>query len=79
MYLWVGIGSGQGVSQLAIRRAIESVFTEYDLDLATIAGIATLDRKANEPGLVDYCRKSGLFLKTYNPKRLNSDECQIPI
>jgi cobalt-precorrin 5A hydrolase len=60
------------VSGLAIRRAIESVFTQYDLDLATIAGIATLDRKANEVGLLDYCRESGLFLKTYPPERLNA-------
>ena len=72
MYLWVGIGCQRGVSQLAIQHAIESVFAKYDLDLATIAGIATLDRKANEPGLVDYCRESGWFLKTYSPERLNS-------
>ncbi|WP_310418224.1 cobalamin biosynthesis protein [Chamaesiphon sp. OTE_8_metabat_110] len=72
MYLWVGIGCQRGVSQLAIQRAIESVFAEYDLDLATIVGIATLDRKANEPGLIDYCCESGWFLKTYSPERLNS-------
>jgi cobalamin biosynthesis protein CbiG len=60
------------VSKLAIRRAIESVFTEYDLDLATIAGLATLDRKANEVGLLEYCRESGWFLKIYPPERLNS-------
>jgi cobalamin biosynthesis protein CbiG len=70
--LWVGIGCQRGVSQLAIRRAIESVFAEYDLDLATIAGLATLDRKANEDGLLEYCQESGLFLKTYPPERLNS-------
>ena len=71
-YLWVGIGCQRGVSKLVIRQAIESVFTEHDLDLATIAGIATVDRKANEVGLLDYCRESGLFLKTYRPERLNS-------
>lgn len=71
-YLWVGIGCQRGVSKLVIQEAIESVFTEHDLDLATIAGIATLDRKANEAGLLDYCRESGLFLKTYRPERLNS-------
>lgn len=71
-YLWVGIGCQRGVSKLVIQRAIESVFTEHDLDLATIAGIATVDRKANEVGLLDYCRESGLFLKTYRPERLNS-------
>lgn len=71
-YLWVGIGCQRGVSKLVIQQAIESVFTEHDLDLATIAGIATVDRKANEVGLLDYCRESGLFLKTYRPERLNS-------
>ena len=70
--LWVGIGCQRGISKLAIQRAIESVFAEYDLDLATIAGLATLDRKANEVGLVAYCQESGLFLKTYPPERLDA-------
>jgi cobalamin biosynthesis protein CbiG len=70
--LWVGIGCQRGVSKLAIDRAIESVFTEYDLDLATIKGIATIDLKADEIGLQEYCRAAGLFLKTYSPERLNS-------
>jgi cobalt-precorrin 5A hydrolase len=72
MGLWVGIGCQRGVSKLAIQLAIESVFTEYNLDLATVAGLATLDRKANEPGLIEYCRESGWFLKIYSPERLNS-------
>jgi cobalt-precorrin 5A hydrolase len=68
----VGIGCQRGVCKLAIERAIESVFTEYNLDLATIAGLATVDRKANEIGLLEYCRESGWFLKIYRPERLNS-------
>jgi cobalamin biosynthesis protein CbiG len=76
--LWVGIGCQRGVSKLIIQQAIESIFTEYDLDLATIVGLATLDRKANELGLIDYCRESGLFLKTYAPERLNSVTVTYP-
>jgi cobalt-precorrin 5A hydrolase len=72
MGLWIGIGCQRGVSKLAIKSAIESVFTEYNLDLATVAGLATLDLKANEPGLVEYCRESGWFLRIYSPERLNS-------
>ena len=72
MGLWIGIGCQRGVSKLTIRRAIESVFTEYNLDLATVAGLATLDRKANEPGLIEYWRESGWFLKIYSPERLSS-------
>ena len=70
--LWVGVGCQRGVSKLAIQRAIEWVFDRSNLDLATIVGIATLDRKADEIGLVDYCRESGWFLKIYPPERLNS-------
>jgi cobalamin biosynthesis protein CbiG len=69
--LWVGIGCQRGVSKLAIGRAIEWVFTRSNLDLATIAGLATIDRKADEPGLLDYCRESGWFLKIYTPEQLN--------
>jgi cobalt-precorrin 5A hydrolase len=70
--LWVGIGCQRGVSKLEIESAIEWVFIEYDLDLATIAGIATIDLKADEIGLREYCRAAGWFLKTYRPERLNS-------
>lgn len=70
--LWVGLGCQRGVSKDEIGQAIESVFTNYDLNLATIAGIATLDRKIDEVGLIDYCRESGWFLKIYPPERLNS-------
>jgi cobalamin biosynthesis protein CbiG len=68
----VGIGCQRGVSKLAIQQAIESVLTEHDLDLATIAGIATVDLKANERGLLEYCRELGWFLKIYRSERLNS-------
>jgi cobalt-precorrin 5A hydrolase len=72
MHLWIGIGCQRGVSKLAIQSAIESVFTAYNLDLATVAGLATLDRKANEPGLVEYCHESGWLLKIYSPEQLSS-------
>jgi cobalt-precorrin 5A hydrolase/precorrin-3B C17-methyltransferase len=70
--IWVGLGCQRGVSKNEIGQAIEWVFTNYNLDLATIAGIATLDRKIDEVGLIDYCHESGWFLKIYPPERLNS-------
>ena len=78
MGLWIGIGCQRGVSKLAIGQAIESVFTKYNLDLATVAGLATLDRKANEPGLIEYWRESGWFLKIYSLERLNSVAVKTP-
>jgi cobalamin biosynthesis protein CbiG len=70
--LWVGVGCQRGVSKVAIGKAIECIFTQFNLDLAIIAGFATVDLKADEVGLVDYCRESGWFLKIYTPERLNS-------
>ena len=70
--LWVGVGCQRGVSKVVIGKAIECIFTHSNLDLATIAGLATIDLKADEGGLVDYCRESGWFLKIYSPERLNS-------
>ncbi len=70
--VWVGIGCRRGVNRKTIELAIEWVFTEYNLDLATIAGIATLDRKAEVVGAICYCRELGLFLKTYSPECLNT-------
>jgi cobalamin biosynthesis protein CbiG len=72
MGLWIGIGCQRGVSKLAIQQAIESVFTKYNLDLATVVGLATVDRKANEPGLIEYWHESGWLLKIYTPDQLNS-------
>lgn len=60
------------MSELAIAHGIEWVFRQYTLDLATIVGIATVDLKADELGLLDYCRNSGRSLQTYPPECLNA-------
>jgi cobalamin biosynthesis protein CbiG len=57
---------------LEIEMAIASVFANYDLDLATITGLATIDLKADELGLSEYCCEKGWFLKIYRPGWLNS-------
>jgi cobalamin biosynthesis protein CbiG len=70
MGLWIGIGCQRGVSKLAIQQAIKSVFTKYNLDLATVVGLATVNRKANEPGLVEYWHESGWLLNIYSLEQL---------
>jgi cobalamin biosynthesis protein CbiG len=70
--LWIGIGCQRGVSRIEIEMAIAWTFTNYDLDLATIAGLATIDLKADELELTEYCRGKGWFLKIYRPGCLHS-------
>jgi cobalt-precorrin 5A hydrolase/precorrin-3B C17-methyltransferase len=43
-----------------IEQAIQQVFQAYHLVETAIAGIATLDLKANEIGLVEFCRDRSL-------------------
>ncbi|MDJ0736206.1 MAG: precorrin-3B C(17)-methyltransferase [Nostocaceae cyanobacterium] len=63
--LWVGIGCERGTSRLVIETAIQEVFREHQLAEAAIAGIATIDIKADEVGLLELCRERNLPLKTF--------------
>ncbi|TRU93335.1 MAG: cobalamin biosynthesis protein [Microcystis novacekii Mn_MB_F_20050700_S1] len=68
--LWLGIGCIRGTEKAVIDRAIRDVFQRYHLSLAAIAGIATLDIKADERGLIAYCQEKALPLKTFTAEEL---------
>ena len=63
--LWVGIGCERGTSKQVIADAIDKVFQENQLALSAIAGIATIDIKSDEVGLLELCRQRNLPLKTF--------------
>lgn len=60
--LWVGIGCERGTPKTVIEQAIQQVFQAHHLAEAAIAGIATIDLKADEVGLVEFCRDRQLPL-----------------
>nr|WP_199306818.1 cobalamin biosynthesis protein [Anabaena sphaerica] len=68
--LWVGIGCQKRISPQLISAAIEKVFREYQLTHTDIAGIATIDIKASEFGLREFCRINNLPLKTFTAEIL---------
>lgn len=49
--LVVGIGSASGVSTDAVNAALARLETEHGLDLHAVRAFATVDRKADEPGI----------------------------
>ncbi|WP_414624078.1 precorrin-3B C(17)-methyltransferase [Calothrix sp. CCY 0018] len=63
--LWVGIGCERGTSKQVIADAIAQVFQENQFALAAIAGIATIDIKADEVGLLELCCERNLPFKTF--------------
>ena len=68
--LWVGIGCQRGSSRNLISRAIGQVFQDYQLQMYAIAGIATIDTKASEVGLLEFCRERNLSLKFFTSEML---------
>lgn len=50
--LWVGIGCKRGSSEDLLQWAVVQTLAIYGLEKEAIAGFATIDRKAKEPGLI---------------------------
>ncbi|HBE34458.1 MAG TPA: precorrin-3B C(17)-methyltransferase, partial [Cyanobacteria bacterium UBA11368] len=70
--LWVGIGCERGTSRELIETAIERVFQAHHLAMGAIAGIATIDIKASEAGLVELCCDRNWPLQTFPAEILRS-------
>jgi cobalamin biosynthesis protein CbiG len=66
MQFWVGIGCQKGTGREVIELGIEQVFLSYHLSESLIVGIASVDGKAEEIGLVEFCRTRNLPLKTFS-------------
>ena len=54
--LWVGLGCERGTSQALMEWAIAAICQSRHLAIDAIAGIATIDLKADEVGLVQLCQ-----------------------
>jgi len=70
--LWVGIGCERGTSRQLIETAIQQVCQSHHLAENAIAGIATIDIKADEVGLVELCRDRNWPLQTFPTEVLRS-------
>lgn len=70
--LWVGVGCERGTSRHLIETAIQQVCRSNHLAEGAIAGIATIDLKADEAGLVELCRDRHWPLQTFPADVLRS-------
>ncbi len=76
--LWVGIGCERGTSRRLIERAIEETCQVNHLAVAAIAGIATIDLKGDEVGLVELCRDRHWPLRTFAAEQLKAMTVPTP-
>ncbi|MEA5570187.1 cobalamin biosynthesis protein [Calothrix sp. UHCC 0171] len=70
--LWVGIGCTRGTSQELIEFAIAQIFREHGLLESAIVGIATVDSKVSEIGLIQFCQTHNLLLKLFSSQLLQN-------
>ena len=68
--LWIGIGCERGTSKVLIEQAIITTCEKYNLAHNAIAGIATIDIKGDEVGILELCDGWKLPLKTFNSETL---------
>ncbi len=68
----VGIGCRRGTEQAAIEEAVSASLSKNGCHASAVEAVATIDLKADEPGLLDYCRSRDLPLVTYSAEELSA-------
>lgn len=70
----VGIGCRKGTDQARIARAFDAFLRENNVAREAVCGIASIDLKRDEPGLVAFAREAGLPFDTFSEAELNALE-----
>lgn len=68
--LRLGVGCRRGVSEGAVAGAVRAALDSAHLDEAAVEAVCTIDRKGDEAGLLAFCRRRGLPLRTYSAQAL---------
>jgi cobalt-precorrin 5A hydrolase / precorrin-3B C17-methyltransferase len=68
--LVVGVGASRGVPADEVEGLVDRALADAGLSAASVCGVATVDAKADEDGIVAACRRRGWPLTTYPADRL---------
>lgn len=66
----IGIGCRKGKTETEIAQYAESALAGLGLSFADCAGVASIDLKKEEPGLLEFCGKRNLRFETYSAETL---------
>ena len=76
--LWVGIGCERNTPRELIERAIDETCQTYHLATEAIAGVASIDLKLDETGIVELCQRRNLAFKTFTSEELSRVNVPTP-
>lgn len=66
----IGIGCKKGVSSEQIENVVRNVFADCKLNPKRICNAASIDLKAKEAGLLQFCNQFGIILQTFSAEEL---------
>lgn len=72
--LYLGVGCRKGKSAEELRRFVDSLLLEHDLDRAALAGVYSIDLKKEEEGICELAQGLGLPFLTFSPEELQEAE-----
>ena len=72
--LTLGVGCRKGTAQESLESAFQALLTERNFAPEAFGQAASIDLKANEPGLLAFCAAHGWALQTYSAEEL----AQVP-
>jgi len=76
--LVLGIGASRGVGADELDALVEQALGDAGLSIASVAGVGTVDAKAEEPGILELCARRGWPLTTYAAEQLAQVEVPNP-
>lgn len=68
----LGIGCRKGVPAAAIEEAVDGVLKQHRIDPRAVVCAASIDLKAEEPGLLEFCRERKLLVRFYPAETLKA-------
>lgn len=66
----LGIGCKRDTQQETIERVFRKVCADAEISEQAVARVCSIDRKANEPGLIGFCKEHEWTLQTYSAEEL---------
>ncbi|MDO5399564.1 MAG: cobalt-precorrin 5A hydrolase [Eubacteriales bacterium] len=68
--LVLGVGCRRGTTRAALEAALDGLLDQTGIDPRAVFRAATIDLKAGEPGLLEFCQAHGWPLETYSAEDL---------
>ena len=76
--LWVGMGCERNTSLALLERGLKAALAAQNLALEAVAGLASADRKADEPALLQLAERYGWPLRCFSSSALQAVEVPNP-